>query len=237
MALSFTKKPETFHEPDAAGDPMGTPAADEKVLWKGKPDVRLLARTAFHTRTVGLYFAGLVALSIYLGNSGIAVVMAALGVLAITILYSIAWFSARTTLYIITDARLIMRIGMAIETRINMPLKQVISANLRPRGKDHGDIALTVGGDRLLGYVLLWPHARPWRINRPEPMLRAIPEARKVAQLLADARAQVSPIARGEATAAETASDAFPPKSTGSARPAEVRPAGFPQRDFEGATA
>ena len=180
--------------PAANGDPMGTPQAEEKVLWKGRPDLAVLARTAFHTRTVGLYFAALVVISVALGNMGTALVCAVLGVLAVAILYGLAWLSARTTLYILTDARLIMRIGMALETRVNLPLKHVKSANLRARGKTHGDIALLLAGERLLGYALLWPHARPWRFAQPEPMLRAVPEAEKVASILAEACAMHVPI-------------------------------------------
>lgn len=173
--------------PAAHGDPMGTPQPQEKVLWQGRPDLPTLARTAFHTRTVGIYFALLVAISLVLGNVSTALVCAGLGVLGVAILYGLAWLSARTTLYILTDTRLIMRIGMGIETRINIPLKHVQSANLRSRGKTMGDIAMTIGGDRLLGYALLWPHARPWRVSKPEPMLRAVPEAQKVANILAEA--------------------------------------------------
>jgi hypothetical protein len=110
-------------------------------------------------------------------------------VATLAILYFLAWMSARTTLYILTDVRLIMRIGMAIETRINMPLKQVQAAHLRGHAKGFGDIALELKGDRLLGIVLLWPHVRPWHFNRPQPMLRAIPEVARVAQMMADARA------------------------------------------------
>ena len=31
----------------------------------------------------------------------------------------------------------------------------------------------------------LWPHARPWRLQQPEPMLRAVPDAARVAAILA----------------------------------------------------
>lgn len=173
--------------PAAHGDPMGTPQPQEKVLWQGRPDLPTLARTAFHTRTVGLYFALLVVISLVLGNTGTALVCAGLGVLGVAILYGLAWLSTRTTLYILTDTRLIMRIGMGIETRINIPLKHVQSASLRLRGETIGDIAMTIGGERLLGYAMLWPHTRPWRFSKPEPMLRAVPEAQKIANILAEA--------------------------------------------------
>ena len=180
--------------PTAHGDRMGTPAPDEKVLWKGRPALGLFARTAFHTRTLGLYFAVLVVIALMMGNITAAIVSAVLGTALLAILYVLAWASTRSTLYILTDTRLIMRIGMAIETRINLPLKQITAAHFRARGDDHGDIALELGGERMLGVVLLWPHMRPWHYNRPQPMLRAVPDAARLAQLIAEARAQYGAI-------------------------------------------
>jgi hypothetical protein len=180
--------------PKAFGDKMGTPAADEKVLWKGRPTLSLLARTAFHTHKLAFYFAVLIAIALATGRSEAAVVAAVLGTALLAILYLLAWLSARSTLYILTDTRLIMRIGMAIETRINIPLKQITSANLRMRGKDHGDIAFELSGDRILGTVLLWPHVRPWHYAHPQPMLRAVPDAAALAQLIAETRAKFGAI-------------------------------------------
>ena len=182
--------------PTAHGDPMGTPAPDEKILWKGRPDFRVLARTAFHTRSVAIYFAALVAFSLAMGNYQSAAIIAGLCVAGLGMLNLLAWLSVRSTLYILTDTRLIMRIGMAIETRINVPLKQIAAANLKMRGKDHGDIAVELKGERLLGYLLMWPHVRPFRFARPEPMLRGIPEPQRIARMLADARAEHGEIER-----------------------------------------
>jgi hypothetical protein len=182
--------------PKAFGDRMGTPQAGETVLWKGRPNVALLARTAFHTRSLGLYMAALTVIAIVLGKTDAALVAAGLGTVLVALLYGLAWMSARTTLYILTDTRLIMRIGMAIETRVNIPLKQVTSAHLRMRGKGHGDIAFEVAGDRLLGNMLLWPHSRPWTYTMPQPMLRAVPEAATLAQMIAEARARFGAIDR-----------------------------------------
>jgi hypothetical protein len=92
--------------------------------------------------------------------------------------------------------RLIMRIGIAIETRVNIPLKQVKAAHYRDRGADHGDIALELDGERLLGNLLLWPHVRPWHYAHPQPMLRSVPGGTHVAQLIADVRAQYGSIDR-----------------------------------------
>jgi uncharacterized membrane protein len=184
--------------PKAFGDRMGTPAADEKVLWKGRPALSLLARTAFHTHKLALYFAALFAIALASGRSDAAAVAAVLGTALLGLLYLLAWLSARSTLYILTDTRMIMRIGMAIETRINIPLKQITAAHLRPRANQHGDIAFELGGDRILGTVLLWPHVRPWHYAHPQPMLRAVPDAQAVAQLIAQARGQYGAIERQE---------------------------------------
>ncbi len=179
--------------PAAFGDPMATPARDERIVWKGRPDLSVLARTAFHTRSVGIYFLILIAVSLIMDNTNVAITCAVLALAAQAVLYAMAWHCRRTTLYILTDTRLMMRIGMALETRINVPLKHVISADLRMRDKQCGDIALSLSGERLLGYLLLWPHVRPWRIARPEPMLRALPDAQEVARLLAERCAQNAP--------------------------------------------
>ncbi len=193
--------------PDAHGDKLGTPQPDERLLWRGRPNVALLARGAFRTYWVAFYFAVLVGVCLVTDRPGTAAIMAGAGVVTLAILYLLAWLSARSTLYILTDVRVIMRIGMAIETRINVPLKQVIAAHLHPSSKGHGDIALEVAGDRLLGVVLLWPHVRPWHINRPQPMLRGIPDVARVAQLMADARALYGEIEQNLRAAKDTTSE------------------------------
>jgi len=191
--------------PKAFGDRMGTPQPDETVLWKGRPQVALLARTAFHTRTLGLYMGGLAVAALVMGRTDAALVAAGLGSALIALLYGLAWASARSTLYILTDTRMIMRIGMAIETRINLPLKQVTAAHLRMRGKDQGDIAFELSGDRLLGNLLLWPHVRPWHYAKPQPMLRAVPDAAHVARMIAETRARFGAIDRHSSEVKEAA--------------------------------
>lgn len=184
----------TIEGPSGDGDPMGTPVQGETVLWKGQPDLAVLARSAFHTRKVALYFAALIGISLTFGNMNAAIVCAVLGVAGLAVLQGLAWLCRRTTAYILTDTRLIIRKGMAIETRINLPLKQIAAANLKMRSASHGDIAMSLNGDRLLGYVLLWPHVRPFKFANPQPMLRAIPDAQNVAKILAEAASNLAPI-------------------------------------------
>ena len=141
--------------------------------------------------------AALAGIALMLDKPDAAMVAGVLGIVLTALLYLLAWLSARSTLYILTDTRLIMRIGMAIETRINIPLKQVTAAHLAVRSKDgHGDIAFELSGERLLGTLLLWPHVRPFHYAKPQPMLRAVPDAAALAQMIAETRAQFGEIDR-----------------------------------------
>ena len=47
------------------------------------------------------------------------------------------------------------------------------------------------GNDRI-AWLQLWPHARPWRLGKPQPMLRCVPQGAQVAKLLAQTWSQVT---------------------------------------------
>jgi hypothetical protein len=68
----------------------------------------------------------------------------------------------------------------------------VESADLRLFADGSGDIPLLLAGETRVGYVTLWPHARPWKMKRVQPMMRSVPDAARVAQLLARALAASS---------------------------------------------
>jgi hypothetical protein len=92
-------------------------------------------------------------------------------------------------MYTITDRRVVMRIGVALPVTFNIPFSVISGAGLRDLGGGRGDIALRLLDGNRIAYLVLWPHVRPWRLNATEPMLRAIPDAQKVAMILSDALA------------------------------------------------
>ena len=159
--------------------------------------------------------AAMVLLALVWGNPDSAVFLAGAGLFGAVVIQLIAWRCATSTLYILTDVRLIMRIGMAVEARINIPLKHIEAAHLNMRGSQHGDIALELGGERLLGYALLWPHARPWRFARPQPMLRALPDAPEFARLLSEACSKYTRIERNLTDVKEAGAGAAKPELGG----------------------
>jgi hypothetical protein len=73
---------------------------------------------------------------------------------------------------------------------LNLPFSRISAADLRSTQAGLGDIPIRlVKGDKI-AFLHLWPHARPWRLAEPEPMLRSLPQAAQVAQLLAQAWSQ-----------------------------------------------
>ena len=189
------------HEFEAApGLPERLPA-DERLLWQGSPDWRHLARHTFHVRKLAAYFAVILMLR---GASAWSqgetlraaiaptLVLAGLAALALGLLLMMAWLSARTTLYSITNRRVVMRIGIVLSMTLNLPFSRIVAADVRRDGNARqpaatGDIAVRLATDSKIAYLHLWPHARPWRLARPEPMLRGVTEPARVAAVLAQA--------------------------------------------------
>lgn len=167
--------------------------AGERILWQGAPDWRVFARTALFTRWVALYFGALAVIALMNGSMYGAVATLISGVILLGLLALFAYGVGRTTVYTITNRRVVLRIGVALNKCINLPLKMIASAQMRDHGRECGDIALDLTGRHRLGYAVLWPHARPFRIGRPQPMLRALPDAAKAAQILAEACNAVVP--------------------------------------------
>jgi hypothetical protein len=185
--------------------------ADERILWQGSPDWRVLARTAFHVRKLAVYFGVILALRVtfVFADGGSAAeaakaiaMMLPLALLAIGIAASLAWLAARTSVYTLTDRRVVMRIGIVLSLTFNLPLKRLATAGLRLHAGGSGDIPLALAGTDTIAYLHLWPHARPWRVAKPEPMLRAVPNAAEVSRLLADAWTQATGIAAARPVAA-----------------------------------
>ena len=168
----------------------------ERILWQGKPEWRALARTAFHTRGVAAYFMVLAAVALASGSMTGLAMTAVLGSAGVALLHLLAWGSARTTIYTLTDRRIVLRIGMAVPKCINLPLAQIGSVDLAKRADGTGDLPLTLLGAPKLGYATLWPHARPFRISRPQPSLRSVPDAASVAALVARTCLAASPDGR-----------------------------------------
>ncbi|NBC48826.1 MAG: PH domain-containing protein [Gammaproteobacteria bacterium] len=201
----------------------------EALRWQGAPHWRVLARRAFHARTVAFYFGLLILIQFaYLllgGGAGLKeAVLAAfwlflLGGLAVGILVLLAWLYSRSTVYSITDRRLVIRFGVALPMAVNIPFKIVESAGLRTYPDGSGDIPLVLGSGQKVSYLIMWPNVRPWRFSNAQPMLRAIPDAKNVAEILAEA------LQSATADTDTEADEAADPRSNGSTDTGELETA------------
>jgi hypothetical protein len=167
----------------------------EHVLWQGAPSWRSHARHAFHIREIAFYFAVLAAAATVMdvmdGRPPVGgAVPLALAVVACLLIAFLAWLSSRTTIYAITTRRVFLRIGIALPLTINLPLHRIQGASLAVHGDGSGDVPLSLEVGPHLAFLHLWPHARPWRLKNPEPMMRSLAEPERVARILGEALQQ-----------------------------------------------
>jgi hypothetical protein len=184
------------HEFEAAlGLPEPLPAG-ETILWQGAPSWTAMAKHVFRLPWLAVYFAVIVVLQVFsvAGSEGglsegwssvaLAVFLALIGLLLIGLL---AYWSATTTMYTLTNRRIVMRVGIVLTVTFNLPYKTLRSADLKLYADGTGDIPMQIATEDKIAFFHLWPHVRPWRLAKPEPMMRCIPEAQQVAELLTEA--------------------------------------------------
>jgi hypothetical protein len=171
------------------------PPEGEHILWQGRPNWWALTRDSLSLNWVIGYF---VLLAVWRFATMIDRVSASqafaasfpfliLGAICCGLLMLIGYVQARTAVYTLTNRRVAMRIGAALTVTLNLPYSQINRADLALRKNGTGTITLDLKGDTRLSYLVCWPHVRPWHMRRTQPALRCIPEAKKVAALLAEA--------------------------------------------------
>jgi hypothetical protein len=202
--------------------------AGERLLWQGSPDFKTVALRIFHVRKAAIYFTVLLMLraAFVLADGGSALdalVSLAwplpLALTALASLTALAWMTARTAVYTLTDKRVVMRIGIVLTLTFNIPLRSIRAAALRMGTGRSGDITMPLAGPDHIAFLHLWPHARPWRMAKPEPMLRALSDAPAVAALLSQAWAAAHGTTLKATPAAEAATASA---HTGSPVPADT---------------
>jgi tetrahydromethanopterin S-methyltransferase subunit D len=172
----------------------------ERVLWCGRPEPKSLWRKAYRADWVMIWFAVLTAWSfgstLADGSAAAAAFAAAgslgLGAASLALLGLLAWLGARSTLYVVTERRLVIKSGVAVPIFINLPFKLIVAANVRVYADGTGDISASLVKSEHIPYIALWPSARPLKFANPEPTLRCVPQAREVADIFGRALAAAS---------------------------------------------
>ncbi len=178
-----------------------SPPEGEEILWQGRPDWWQLTWESLSMPWVLGYFV-LLALwrfisvvdQMPLGQAiGATAPFALLCAVVVALLCFVGYVQARCAMYTVTNRRVAMRIGAALTMTLKLPYQQFANDMMDLRKNGTGTIAFETMGDTRLSYILCWPHVRPWYINPSQPALRCIPDAQRVADLIADAaQARVS---------------------------------------------
>ena len=185
----------------------------EHVRWQGRPSLWPLARRAFHVRAILFYFGLLAVLrAAFTASDGrpMAEVLAGatallfMGVIAAGLALFLAWLSVRTTIYAVTDRRIVLRSGIVINGTVSIPFRIVDRVDTRRHDDGSGDLAIAIAGSDRIPYLSLWPYARPWRVQHPEPMLRAVSDFDALAATLREALAGFGSTASPATQAAPT---------------------------------
>lgn len=181
-----------FEREPIPGLPAHLPEGEE-IKWQGTTDQGAFAKHVLHRNKIAAYFV-IVAVwkfstTLYDGGTLQAALtncafMIGLGLIVMAIIWWFARAVARTTVYTITNNRVVMRFGVALPVTFNYPFKQIISANVQSAGNDTGTIALAMKEHTKISWAILWPHARPWKFAKPEPAFRMVKDLNQVSQIL-----------------------------------------------------
>lgn len=171
------------------------PPAGEHLLWQGRPDAWALIRESLNIGWVMAYFAVLAVwrfiavVDLMPLDKAVAAALPflILGAIVCALLAMVGWVQARTTVYTITNRRVALRIGAALTVTLNIPYSRIESIDMDRRQNGTGTIALRTTDPMPVGFIMCWPHVRPWHFSRPEPALRCIADADGVARILAEA--------------------------------------------------
>jgi hypothetical protein len=224
---------------DFAFEPVpGLPAtlpAGESLLWQGVPRWVPMAVRSYHVRKIAVYFAilALCRIGIGIGNgqawSAVAISCAfilGLGVVVIGMLSGLAYWNCSSTVYSITNRRVLLRHGIAVPVTMNIPFEVIESADLKTHADGTGEITLRLTRAHRVSYMITWPHLRPGSISRPEPGFRAVGEAQHAADILASAvAAAAGPNAVRIGVAPGDVAPSSGPRTAVSRRDGQQRPA------------
>jgi hypothetical protein len=109
-----------------------------------------------------------------------------LGALVLGLLALLAWAFARSTIFTVTDKRLVVRFGVALRLTLNVPFEQIDEVGLHCHRDGSGDITIRLNAATKISWLILWPFVRPWRLRSPEIMLRSLYRAPALASLLGE---------------------------------------------------
>jgi hypothetical protein len=186
----------------------------ERILWQGRPAQRRIASEVLKARWVAFYFVVLIGWALAAGWSDGRPVPA---------IELYAWAVSRTTLYTITNHRVVMRVGVGSSITLNLPYARIAAASMIERKDGSGDIVFEAADGVRLSWFHLWPHVRPRHYAKPQAALRCIPAVAGVAALIVRELSAAQQAVAGEP--APSTAPSLPVRRRSQAQAANAQPA------------
>ena len=164
----------------------------ESILWKGRPSLWGFSWNLFGLKWITLYLSMLSIVSVarfFASDFYTAFYVDFLpfflsGIFASIILIGLAATQTYSTVYIITENRVIIKTGAALSFLISMPFKMIKEVNLQKRGASIGTISFELLSEKRVPYISCWPSVRPWKFKRTQPAFSCIGSVDEVATIL-----------------------------------------------------
>ena len=164
----------------------------ESILWKGRPSLWGFSWNLFGLKWITFYLSILSIVSIarfFASDFHTAFYIDFLpfflsGIFASIILIGLAATQTYSTVYIITENRVIIKTGAALSFLISMPFKKIKEVNLQKRGASIGTISFELLSEKRVPYISCWPSVRPWKFKRTQPAFSCIGSVDEVATIL-----------------------------------------------------
>ena len=179
----------------------------EVLIWQGRPEASTIAIRGMYLWYVVAYLLSLVLFRtgyLIMGDALISEwsallawqLLASLFIVGVIVGLSVLY--GKTTIYSLTNRRLILRTGVAVPIHVNFPLEQIASADLKVFSDGTGDIALKLENSDKLYWLLLWPNVRSWWVRPLQPLLRGLRDFELAASTLASAAKAESTVSLGQ---------------------------------------
>jgi len=164
----------------------------ESILWKGRPSLWGFSWNLFGLKWITLYLSMLSIVSVarfFASDFYTAFYVDFLpfflsGIFASIILIGLAATQTYSTVYIITENRVIIKTGAERSFRISMAFKKIKEVNLQKRGASIGTISFELLSEKRVPYISCWPSVRPWKFKRTQPAFSCIGSVDEVATIL-----------------------------------------------------
>ena len=164
----------------------------ESILWKGRPSLWGFSWNLFGLKWITFYLSILSIVSIarfFASDFHTAFYIDFLpfflsGIFASIILFGLATIQAYSTVYIITENRVIIKTGAALSFLISMPFKKIKEVNLQKRGASIGTISFELFSKKRVPYISCWPSVRPWKFKKTQPAFSCVGSVDEVATIL-----------------------------------------------------